>query len=245
MALTPEITQAGEAASSLAAGAGQMGAESFTVGDILKQKSLDAYKNNQDIIKPLDEATASYVQAPSEARAKYSDPGSENYVFNPFQAENLVSQYTSQQSLPMLMLSSIMGQRFGRIDDTIGAGTRGFQAASAAQQAKAGQAQQNYQNLLGEYQIGQAQQQTDWERPYLERQYEYNLNKPYAGSGGGGGGGGDDFWANLERELQGLDDGGGGQTYDTPPMTGQPGSEQEWPVGSGIFWVANEQGGWD
>lgn len=153
MALPANITQARETAQSLAAGAGELGAKQFTVGDVLKQKALDAYKSSQDIIKPLDEATTGYLQAPSEARAKYSDPTSENYIFNPFQAEKLTSQYVGQQSLPMLMLSSMLGQRFGRMEDIVGTGTRAFQAQSAAQQAKATQAQNLYTNLLNEYQL--------------------------------------------------------------------------------------------
>lgn len=150
-ALPENITQAREQAQSLATGAGQLASEQFTIGDTLKQKALDAYNANQDIIKPLDVATTDYIQAPSEARAKYVDPESESYVFNPFQAENLVSQYVSQQAIPMLGLSSILGQRFGRVDDIIGAGTRAFQAQTAAEQGRAQQAQGLYQDLLSEY----------------------------------------------------------------------------------------------
>lgn len=185
MALPDNITAARESAQSLSGSAGQMASESFKVGDILKQKALDAYKNNQDIIKPLDEATTEYVQAPSEARARYVDPQSENYVFNPFQAENLVSQYVSQQAIPMLMLSSILGQRFGRIDDTIGAGTRAYQAAAAAEQARAQQAQNLYTNLLNEYQITQQLESQRLADELAREKWEYDK----ATSGGGGGAG--------------------------------------------------------
>lgn len=190
MELPQNITQARESAQALTAGASELGAQQHSIGDVLKQKALDAYKANQDIIKPLDVATTEYIQAPSEARAKYVDPGSENYVFNPFQAENLVSQYVSQQAIPMLGLSSILGQRFGRIEDTIGAGTRAFQAQVAARQAKAQQAQQMYQDLLNEYVTGEdmrlAREKWEWDK---------------ANAGGGGGGGGFGLTGGSDWEI--------------------------------------------
>jgi hypothetical protein len=53
----------------------------------------------------------------------------------------------------MLSLSSILGQRFGRVEDNIGAGTRGYQGMVAGEQARATNLQNLYTNLLNEYEL--------------------------------------------------------------------------------------------
>lgn len=188
--LPENVTQAREAAQSASERAAGSQAASYTIEDELKSKVLDLYSNNQDIIEPLDVATQDYLQAPQVAREQYQD------VFNPFARERLVSQYIGNEALPMLSLSSIAGQRFGRVDDTIGAGTRAFQAQVAAEAAAAERARQNYVDLLGEYtaleELRQAERQLDLR--------EMEINKP---SGGGGGG---------ESDFNFLDFLGGGGT---------------------------------
>src|SRR3990167_7032778 len=133
---------------------GLAGSESYKVEDVLRQKIIDAYGANQDIVKPLDVATQTYLGSPQAGREKYEP------IFNPFQRENLVSQYIGTEALPMLSLSSILGQRFGRIEDTIGAGTRAFQSKVAADQSRAQTTRQSYQDLLGEYEMQQPKY--DW-----------------------------------------------------------------------------------
>lgn len=148
--LPAEVTNARARAQELTGAAGQYSAAEPTISDLLRQKVQQAYADNQDIVAPLDEATTNYISAPSEARSQYEN------IFNPFQREALVSRYTANQALPMLSLSNIYGNRMGRIDDTIGAGTRAFQAAAAAKAAEAQQANQLYNTLLNEYQIQQS-----------------------------------------------------------------------------------------
>jgi hypothetical protein len=120
-----------------------------TIAETLKQKALEAYKNNEDIVKPLDTATADYYNAPSVAREKYQD------IFNPFTREKLVSQYTTNAGLPMQALSNVLGNRMGRIDDLIGSGTNAYKAQVTAAQDAVQQAQAEYDNLLKEYEINQ------------------------------------------------------------------------------------------
>jgi hypothetical protein len=146
-ALPESVVQAREAATQAQATAGQLGAMEPSISDVLRQKITEAYANNQDIVGPLDVATTEYLGAPMAAREKYQN------IFNPFQRENLVQQYQGNKALPMLMYSNMMGNRLNTAEDIIGAGTRGFQSQVAAAQAKATQAQQNYTNLLNEYQL--------------------------------------------------------------------------------------------
>lgn len=185
--LPENVTTARSNAETAATTAANYASGSATIGDVLKQKVLDAYSNNQDIIAPLDTATSNYVSAPATARAKYSD------IFNPAQREALVSQYTSNQAIPVLSLGSVLGQRFGRIDDTIGAGTRAYQAETAAKQAAAEIARQGYLDSLNEYQL--TKPSYDWldlggTKALVDQ--EGNIIKSYTvtdkdGSSGGGG----------------------------------------------------------
>lgn len=156
--LTPDITAARDAASAQSTRAGEFASASASVGDVLKEKALKAYQDNQDIIKPLDTATAGYLSAPATARAKYEN------IFNPFQREALVSQYTSNEAIPMLSYSGMYGNRMGRVSDIIGTGTNAFNAQSALETSRATTAQKQYENLLDEYKV--AQEQKNWEAEY-------------------------------------------------------------------------------
>lgn len=117
-----------------------------TVSQVLKDRLNEAYDYNADIVKPLDEATASYLTAPSAGREKYQD------IFNPFQREKLVSQYTSNKSLPMLTLSNLLGTRQGTIADTITAGTGAYNAQAKSATDAAALDRQAYQDLATELQ---------------------------------------------------------------------------------------------
>lgn len=124
-----------------------------SAASLLPQKLKEAINEkmdyNKDIIEQKNKAMAEYFQAPSQARAKYSDPGSEQYIFNPFQQEALVSQERAQAYQPYANLVDILGQRQGSLADIINAGTGAFQSQVTAQQGAADLANQSYQNLLG------------------------------------------------------------------------------------------------
>jgi|GEM_PF-6344180 len=138
-------------ATSLASTAGEYAAGSNEIESILKQKLTDAYKANEDIVKPLDTATANYYQAPSTAREKYQG------IFNPFSREKLVSQYTTNQAIPMLSYSNLYGQRQGSIADTINAGVGGYNAEAQNATNQANLAQNEYDQMWNEYQFQQQQ----------------------------------------------------------------------------------------
>jgi len=146
-----DVTQARTDAAAQASTAAQQLAGTYNIESVLKQKLTDAYNANQDIIKPLDTATANYTTAPSVAREKYQD------IFNPFSREKLVSQYTANQAIPMQTLSSILGQRQGSIADIINAGTGGYKAQATVAQNQAEQARASYEDIFKEYQFQQQQ----------------------------------------------------------------------------------------
>lgn len=173
MTIPDEVKQAREAATATGNKLGAMSAAEGSISDVLRQKIIEAYQNNEDITVPLDAATQTYLNAPQAAREKYQN------IFNPFQRENLVSQYQGNAALPMLSLSNIYGNRVGRIDDTIGAGTRAYSASVEAARNTAEMATQNYKNLLDEYVTG--------EQLGLDREkFEYSkLQDSRSGSGTG------------------------------------------------------------
>lgn len=163
--LSPEVTQARQKAQTAAERAGSLEAGSGGVADLIRKKTIEAYSENQDIIKPLDKAQSDYMSAPATGRDLYQD------IFNPFARERLVSQYTANKSLPMLSLSSILGQRMGSQADLVDAGTAGYEAQVGAAQNQATLAQQQYDSISDEYYKGQ---QLQMERAKLAASQQKN-----------------------------------------------------------------------
>lgn len=119
---------------------------------MLPQKLRDAIQQkldyNRDLIEQTNKSFAEYGQAPAEARAKYADPTSESYIFNPFQAEKLVSETQAQAYVPFANLSDILSERRGTISDLVTAGTKAFNSQVLAQQGKAELAKGNFDRAL-------------------------------------------------------------------------------------------------
>lgn len=143
--LPANIQQAQQSSQTALKTAGEMASSAYTIPDILKKKINEALNYNQDIVGPLDTATQDYMASPSVGREKYQD------IWNPFQRESLVSKYVGNQAIPMLTLSSILGQRMGNVQDFIGAGTNAFKAQASAAENAAKLERQNYEDLLGQY----------------------------------------------------------------------------------------------
>jgi type II secretory pathway pseudopilin PulG len=141
------LIQAGERATQAQQGVSNLGSYAGSIPDALKTAVQNAYNDNRDILKQLDTATAEYYSAPATAREKFQD------IWNPFERERLVSQYTSNKMIPWLSYSGIYGQRMGRAGDLINAGVGAYQADVAARQAAADAAQRTYENALQQYQL--------------------------------------------------------------------------------------------
>lgn len=145
MPTTQEITNAQQTASGSQSLANDYISGAGNIDSLLKKALGDAYSANQDIVKPLDEATSTYLSSPSVAREKYQN------IFNPFTREKLVSQYTQNQATPMLTLSNLLGSRMGTTADIINAGTGAYNAQASSAQNKAALDRQNYQDLLKQF----------------------------------------------------------------------------------------------
>jgi type II secretory pathway pseudopilin PulG len=152
------LTQAQQGAETAAKDVASISSYAGSMPDALKKSIQQAYQDNQDVIGQLDTATAQYLQAPSEARVKFQD------IWNPFQRENLVSQYTSNKAIPMMSWSGIYGQRMGRAGDLLSAGVGAYESDVAAKQAAAELAQQTYENALNQYQLEEDRRRWDIEQ---------------------------------------------------------------------------------
>lgn len=183
------LTNAQQGAQDAAGTAGQLGSMAGSITDALNTAIQDAYSNNQDIIKGLDTATAGYFQAPSEARVKFQD------IFNPFQRENLVSQYTTNKAIPMLSYSSLYGQRMGRAGDLLNAGVGAYESDVAAKRAAADLAQQTYENALTQYQLEEDRRRWDIQQAAANQPSMLEMLLQQLLNGEGAGEIGDDFEA--------------------------------------------------
>lgn len=245
MALPQNLVDARTTAGNLASTAGTTAAAEPLVSDVLRQKVMEAYSQNTDIVGPLDQKTQNYLQAPQVGREKYQG------IFNPFTREKLVSQYIGTEALPMLALSNIYGNRMGRIQDTIGAGANAYKSQVMASQAKAENARQLYSDLLTEYVKGEDIRQADESSKLAREKFDWDKAHP---SGNGDGDNPLEILTNIiaAEEKLGMDLNGDGiigapqQSFQEPPYKSNPYQSQqiEYPPKSGVFWTGDGQGGW-
>lgn len=201
-----DIQTANEEAAQAIKTAGNYQAGEYSVADILKQKLTEAYGANKDIIENLDKSVQEYFSSPSAARVKYQD------IWNPFQRESLVSQYTSNAALPMLSNANLLGSRMGGIENMISSAVGGYQATSARKQAQANAAQQKVQNLTNLYQLEEEKNklsqnivETNGRRYLISYDSQGNVtNKIDLGSAPASGGGGTGTFS--ERQLKNAED---------------------------------------
>jgi len=167
------------------------------------QKKLDY---NKDIIQQREQVMADYFTAPARAREKYQN------IWNPFVRERLVQEAKAQALQPYGVLSDVLEQRMGQVADIVGQGVAGWQGMVQTAGALADLAQKKYTNALNEYlqaaqledaaerrrlaeqQFAFQKERWEWEKPWQEKLWEYQLGKPYYASMAGGGGGSDYFY---------------------------------------------------
>ncbi|MCK9370277.1 hypothetical protein M0R04_10255 [Candidatus Dojkabacteria bacterium] len=146
---TPELTDAYKNYEATANTAVEYQSAASLLPDKLKAAINEKLDYNKDLIEQKNKYAEQYFNAPSEARAKYVDPESENYIFNPFQAESLVSQYRNQQWQPYQTASDVLSARTGSIADIIKAATDAMVASATTAKDKATLARQKWEDLFG------------------------------------------------------------------------------------------------
>ena len=224
----------------------------------LKDALNTKLNNNRDIINQQAETMQNYFNSGAMAREKYQN------VFNPFEKAKLVQQERSMALRPYDVLSGVLENRMGDVNDIIQSGVQGWQGlmdaagtrldsakaslATALQSYLAATGQQQAADQLG-FQIAQAKEASrQFEKNYgLDRLRIENQNTQ--------------FYDELANRLRtaGINSGGGGRgntpinfTPTAPPRGETPsqfeqleeppfnypngGVKVEWPVGSGIVW---------
>src|SRR3990167_7623327 len=158
------VTQARQAAQQSASMAGNFASRAFTIPDEIRRYAQEALDYNKDLIGLRSGAFKDFITSPEVATEKFGvqnlsqDQGggtNPNFVFNPFTRNRLISDFVGNQQLPFNLYNSLLGQREGDIGSLVEKGTRSFQAASAAEEAKTKIAQDAYSNILKEFQLSE------------------------------------------------------------------------------------------
>jgi len=114
----------------------------------LKEAINEKLDYNKDLIEKKNQLASDYFNAPSEARAKYADQSSPNAVWNPMQAEALVSQYRNQAWQPYQTASDVLTARTGSIADIIDSASNAMVASATTAKDKATLARQKWEDLF-------------------------------------------------------------------------------------------------
>ncbi len=186
----PSIEAARSEAGTAQTQASAYASASALLPDKLKQAVLEKLNYNKDLIEAQNKSMAEYFVAPSAAREKYQD------IFNPFEREKLVATSRAQAYEPYANLTDLLGQRMGRIEDIVQAGTGAYQAQVSASQAAADAKRREYEDALQLAQLLTGEKQ--W-------QYEQTHKEPAGGLAG-------KELANAKASL--LNDVQGGVTFD-------------------------------
>ena len=145
---TADVNTATQDLSTLQAGAGN-----------LPQKLKDALNtklnNNKDIINQQADTMGAYFNSGAEARQKYQN------IWDPFEKAKLVEQQKTMALKPYDVLSGVLENRMGTVNDIVQSGIGGWQGATNAATTKLQAAQANLANALQAYQLASTQQSAE------------------------------------------------------------------------------------
>lgn len=115
-------------------------------GSTLRSSIQKQLQDNQDLIAQVAGGEEGYYNAPSVAREKYQS------VFNPFQKEALVSEYTGQARQGWTVPQGLLEQRMGTTENIVGKAVEGYKTDISNKQSIAQQAWAAYQQAVSEQQ---------------------------------------------------------------------------------------------
>jgi hypothetical protein len=131
-------------------------AGSKTIEQELTEALRGKIAGNQTLIGERNQAQADYLSAPSVSRAKYSDPNSQDYVFNPYQRDSLVAQDQSRAYKQYADLTDYLGMAMGSIPEIVNSASNAYQSGMMPLQYNAQNARQNYEDVINEYKLMQS-----------------------------------------------------------------------------------------
>ena len=231
----------------------------------LKEALNNKLNNNRDLLNQQADTMQNYFNAGAGAREKYQD------VWNPFKKANLVQQERSMALRPYDVLSGVLENRMGSVNDIVQSGVQGWQGMTDAAGTRLSGAQSALATALQAYLAASGQQQAADQMGFQIAQQKENSRQfgvstaesgrqfdidqanrlniaKMSGSGGGGVSGLSGIASLLFSGNETARDEPSGDTYLEPPFNVRDaGVEQEWPKGSGIIWestVTNGIRGW-
>ena len=173
----------------------QRQATSFTQQLPLLESKLREAISERFMGSPLfgqrEQALEKFLQAPAQARQGITELQAGGQVLSPTQQQAIMSSQRAAAYAPVQTSNLMLGQAFGGMEDILGQGVRGFEAAGqgAGQQA----------NILAQLrQMGMGEAQQEWQRGFQEKQ----LAQQQAGRGAGG----LTAWQQMQLEQQQLEE---------------------------------------
>lgn len=150
------ILNARSQAENSATAANDFAVASATIPDQLKKAVSDAFSANQDLINERSKSFATMLSAPDVAESRFGTKTTDgavnqNYIWNPFERNQAISQFTSNATIPFTSQNYLLGLVRGSGADMINAGTRAFQAATTAKQGEVQIKRQSYTDALNEF----------------------------------------------------------------------------------------------
>lgn len=142
-----DLSNAAKDLSTLQEGAGSLPTK-------LKEALNTKLNNNQDIINQQADTMQNYFNAGAVAREKYQD------VFNPFLKAKLVQGERSAALRPYDVLSGVLQNRMGSVNDIVQSGIQGWQGLMNAAGTKLDLAKTNMATKLQQYLSAVGQQQS-------------------------------------------------------------------------------------
>ena len=155
MPIPADIVTARQRSEKATSSLGQYLKKGATIEDELRKTVGEAIDYNKDLIEMRESTMGGYLKAPAQARARFLSPESEHFVLNPYEASTAIADYVASKYVPYATTSALLSARRGQEEDIIGAGTRAFGAQTTAAQAAAEAARRTYQDMLGEYELGE------------------------------------------------------------------------------------------
>lgn len=143
--LPTEVVDARNQAQSLGQKAADFATAGPTIGDELTKRVTSLFNNNQDVIGLLNTNATNLAKAPADSYGMF------NNVTDPYARERLASSFVATQALPALQSASLFGNRIGRTENLVNAGTNAFAGQANAVMSAADLANKNYQNLFNEF----------------------------------------------------------------------------------------------
>lgn len=193
MAITfDDITGARNKASSASNTANYAQSSAANIGGELTEALKGVLSKENSLVEKRAEAESTLFSEPSAARARYADPNSENYVFNPYQRQALVDKSVAQAYKPYAMLTDYLGMSYGSIPEIVNSATGAYNASITPYILNSQTAQNDYSNILSQYGLEQqaaaaeaAQQQQDFQNKLAMLNYQLNVQKANDSGGSG------------------------------------------------------------